>query len=282
MSLAETEKYLNDASHVRNVSNSRGRITAPAVRYLRHNEREKRQEEARRIKDMLNPVNVQLAKMGAQSIAQARTHLNALEEDLEIHSPPTNLSGETKNALYQELKREEEIYKVGLLSYEDMRRNHVGAVDRNIKHGKLNKDRALKLKNLRLLLNPESDEQDLCNLEDLRSQGIAPGSPGHYDTNAQIGGHVSFGHIPDDKWEGAGLPLVTPGSPMARKSAEELEAEIAELKGQLAAKEKPAPKVEVKGKGKGKGMSEEARQKMRDMMNKRWADKRAKEAQPVA
>lgn len=273
MSLVETEKFLKDACHVRNVSNGRGRITEPAVRYLRHNEREKRKDEVRRIKDMLSPVNVQLAKMGPLSVAQARTHLNALEEDLETHSPPTDLSGETRNALYQELKREEEIYKEGFLSHEEMRRNHVGAVDRNIRHQKLNKDRALKIKNLRLLLNPESDEQDLCNLEDLRSHGILPGSANHYDSNAQIPGHISYSHIPDEKWEGAGLPLVNPNSPMARKSAEELEAEIDELKLQLAAKDE----AKVGAVKKARKKAENAKVAS-ERMKKWWADKKATQA----
>lgn len=278
MSLAEAEKYIQDAGHVRNVSNKRGKVVEPAVRYLRFNEREKRKDEARRIKDMLEPINIQLAKMGSQSIAQARTHLNALEEDLEQHSPPTDLSPETREALARELKREEDIYREGRLSHEEMRRNHVGAVDRNIRHEKANKDRGLKIKNLRLLLNPDSDEQDLCNLENLRPSGILPGSAQHYDVNAQLPGYMAYSHIPDEKWQEAGLPLVNPNSPMARKSAEELEQEIAELKSQLAMKEEVKPKVEAKAKG----MSDGAKEKARDRMKKYWADKRAKESQPGA
>ena len=277
MSLAEAEKYIQDAGHVRNVANKRGKVVEPAVRYLRYNEREKRKDEARRIKEMLEPVNIQLAKMGAQSIAQARTHLNALEEDLETHSPPTDLSPETRDALARELKREEDIYREGLLSHEEMRRNLVNSVDRNIRHQKANKDRGLRIKNYRLLLNPESDEQDLCNLENLRPSGILPGSAQHYDVNAQIPGYMAYSHIPDEKWKEAGLPLVNPNSPLARKTAEELEQEIADLKTQLAAKDAPKPKVEAKAasEAKPKGMSEEAKQKARERMNQYWAEKRA-------
>ena len=282
MSLAEAEKYIQDAGHVRNVANKRGKIIEPAVRYLRHNEREKRREEARRIKDMLEPVNIQMAKMGAQSIAQARKHLNALEEDLELHSPPTDLSSETKDVLLRELKREEDIYRQGYLSHEEMRRNPVGAVDRNIRHSKAHKDRGLKIKNLRLLCFPECEEQDLCNLEDLRSSGIIPGSAQHYDTTAQLPGYMAYSHIPDEKWVEAGLPLVTPGSPLARKSAEELEAEIKELKAQLAAKDKPKAKIEAKPAKAKRVMSGEAKEKLRQGREKYWADRKAKQAQPAA
>ena len=241
MSLAEAEKYIKEASHVRNVSNTRGKIVQPATRYLRYNEREKRQDEAKRIKGMLEPMNIQLAKMGSQSVAQARTHLNALEEDLELHSPPTDLSPETRDAISRELAKEEAIYKEGFLSHEEMRRNHVGSVDRNLRHAKANKDRALTIKNYRLLLNPDSDEQDLCNLEDLRPSGIIPGSAQHYDANAQIPGHFAMSPQAKENWPENMPEFGTADTPMKqaeRREIEQLQARIADLEAQLK-KEQP-------------------------------------------
>lgn len=255
MSSIEAEKFINDAGQVRNVSNARGRLVQPAVRYLRHHEREKRKDEANRIRSMLDPVNIQLAKMGSQSISQARQHLNALEDDLEKNSPPTDLSGSARDALWKELKREEDIYRQGLLTHEQMRRNHVGAVDRHIRHertvvdGMTNKTRALKIKNLRVLINPDSDEQDLANLEDLRSHGIMPGVAQPYTSEAQIPGVFAMSPLAKQNWP-EGMPeygtVNSPYKQLEAKERQELEAlrkENADLAAQLKKKNpKNSPK----------------------------------------
>ena len=272
----EAEKYLTDAAQVKNHSR-RGKLTQPATRYLRHNERNRRKTEAKRIKAMLDPINVRDSVMGPISIGQAQKHLRALEEDLEMNSPPTDLSGETKDALYRRLKEEEALYKPGFLTWVEMRRNGVGAVDKNIRHqkkiidGMTNKDRGLFIKNLRILLNPDSEDQDLCNLEDLRDSGERIDGAATYDPNAQIAG--VFAMTPAAK---ANFDETFPDSPTIHtplKHAEELERmenEIAELKAKLA-KSDEAKKIKREAIAANK-------QAQKERMKKYWADKRAAQA----
>jgi hypothetical protein len=261
----EAEKYLERASHVRNVTNPRGKLVDPATRYLRHNEREKRKTEANRLKQMLTRQNVYDANIGEESRKQAMIHLTRLEEDLEDHSPPTDLSGETKDALYKELQREEEIYRQGMVSHEEMRRNPVGAVDRHLKHSKANRDRALKIKNLRMLLNPDSDEQDLCNLENLRPSIVRPDGTSTFMPGAQISGHFAMTPQAKANWP-ENMTEVPEGSCLAQAERQELE-ELRELKRQLDEKKKENQRKY--------GTSEEAR--ARQAKRAEAASKRMKE-----
>lgn len=261
---AETEKILKDVGHVTNDVNKWGKIVNPATRYLRHNERESRKKELRRLEQMLSRQNVYETNLGEESRAQAMTHAARLQQDLEEHSPPTNLSPETKDALYKELKREEEIYKVGLLSYEEMRRNRVGAVDRHLAHDKANKARALKIKNLRLALNPDSDAQDLCNLEDLRSSTARQDGTSQFHVDAQIPGVFAMTPKAKENWP-EGLTEYPENSPLMQAERTELErlrAEVAALK-----ETKTKPKM---------GMSAEKRAEQSAKMKARWAARKAK------
>lgn len=237
MPSVESKKYLDEAKSVRNHANQRGRLITKATRYLRFNERDKRATEAKRIKDMLTPTNIQIAKMGEMSVGQARTHLNALEEDLEIHSPPDDLSGACRDDIAKELAREEDTYRTGLLSREEMRRNEVGALDRHLRHeravidGMSNKDRAFYIKNLRVLLNPNSDEQDLANLENLRPSTYRLDGAPQFSSSAQIGGVFAMTPQAKDNWPEKMPEYGEVDSPWAQAMRRENEALKAQLEG---------------------------------------------------
>lgn len=237
MPSSETEHYIKEAGRVRNQANSRGRLLQPARRYLRYNEKAKRQDEAKRLKDMLSPQNIMVSKMGEQSVAMARKHLNSIEEDLEENSAPTNLPGETKDALYKTLNEEIEIYRQGMVPHEEMRRNPVGAVDRHLKHERANKDRALKIKNLLIMLNPDSDEQDLCNLEKYRPHINLPQGASSYMAEAQIPGVFGMTALAKENWPENMPEFGTANSVLKQADERErLEARIKELEAELEAK----------------------------------------------
>lgn len=235
MPSAETEHYLKEAGRVRNQANTRGRLLQPARRYLRHNEKNKREDEAKRLREMLSPQNIMISKMGEQSVAQARHHLNVIEEDLEENSAPTDLAGETKDALNRELQEELARFSQGMVPHEEMRRNPVGAVDRHMKHERANKDRALKIKNLLILLNPDSDEQDLCNLEKYRPHIALPNGAASFMGDAQIPGVFGMTAQAKENWPENMPEYGTVNSPLKQASDNErqLEARIRELEAEL-------------------------------------------------
>lgn len=203
MSLAESEKMLDEVRSVRNVASDMG--LKPARRYLRHNEKDRRETEARRLRETLDPMNIRIAGMGEHSVAAARKHLSSLQRDLKLNSPPTDLGGDTKDTLYAEQKRLEAEISAGMLTQEEMRRNPVGAVDRHIKWEKANKENILVWKNIKLALNPDSEEQDLCNVEQLRKSGLRPDGVAGFDPNAQIAGHFAMTQQAKANWP-EGMP----------------------------------------------------------------------------
>ena len=274
MPSSESEKFLQDSAQVKNHSR-RGKLTQTATRYLRYNERERRKTEAKRIKAMLDPINVRDSAMGPISIGQARKHLTALEEDLETNSPPTDLTGETKDVLYRRQQELEAQISQGMLTHEEMRRNAVGATDRHIKWEKANKERILTWKNLKILLNPDSEDQDLCNIEQLRQSGARIDGAAIYDSNAQISGQ--FAMTPKAK---ANFDETFPDSPTVHtpmKYAEEnerLEKEVLELKAKLAKSEE----ARTERRKAIKANRDEKRKEQRDRMKKYWAEKKAAQA----
>lgn len=278
----ETETLLKKVQTVTNTFNSEGELVTPATRYLTYQEREDRKTELDEIERFLNqpPEVMRTIDVTPQRMRQLRERRKKIRTDLDQNSPPENLTGEQKDKLW-ELERDlsEKIASHGMLSEEEMTRNPVGAVGRNVRWLNATKIWQLVYKNVRRALDPKSQDKDLANIEMLRPSKFRQGGPSVYLGDTQMKEQMSYSHISDEKWEGAGLPLMNPNSPMARKSAEELEQEIATLKAQLAEKDTPKPKVEAKAASKTKGMSEEAKQKMRDMMNKRWAEKRSKQVE---
>lgn len=284
---AESEALIQRAKSVRNVA-SGGQLVTKATRFMTVREKNAKTEQLREAEETLSPHNIGAPALTQEGRAHLGRYRNYLKKDLAENAAPSDLSAETRDACLKEERRLAEKISAGRQPEEIMRRNPTGAVGHYMKfeNGSL-KDDTLAWQNLRRINNPDDDSEDLANPEMLRRSLSARGMPTTFMADAQIPGYMAYNHIPDENWEAAGLPLVTPGSPMARKSAEELEAEIAVLKEQLkmkadTPKEQPAAKVQVKAqaKAKPKGMSEEAKQRMRDMMNKRWADKKAKQTQP--
>ncbi len=271
-----TEELLAKVQQVSNEFNEDGEITKPATRYLTAQERIDREKELKNLDDQLNQPDWVLSRMQltADRIHSMRSRRQRLKREMEKQSAPTDITGEQKDALYKLEKDLVEKIQTGMVAEEDMRRNPAGAVDRNIHWLKATKGFQLVWKNVRRILNPDSEEKDLANVDMLRPKMFIPGGPSGFDTSAQAPGQMSYSHIPDDKWEAAGLPLVNENSPLAqmekRDEAErvkELEAEVALLKDKLVSKAEAKVALQKQTK--------ENRDKARERMKEYWKNKKA-------
>lgn len=283
MPSAGTEELLAKVQHVTNEYNTDGEITKPAVRYLTMQERVDREKELKNLDDQLGQPDWVLSRMQltADRIHSMRSRRGRLKKELEKQSPPTDLTGEQKDALYKLEGELADQIRTGMVGEEDMRRNPAGAVDRNIRWLKATKGFQLTWKNVRRLLNPDSEEKDLANVDMLRPRAFIPGGPSIMDTTAQAVGVMSYSHIPDDKWTAAGLPLVNENSPLAqvlkRDEAErvkELEAQVALLKDKLVSK--------ADAKAALNKQTKENRDKARERMKEYWKNKKAAQHGEVA
>lgn len=79
---------------------------------------------------------------------------------------------------------------------EVMRKNPPGAIDWNTRWLAANKKAINIWKNVRLQLNPESEDRDLANIERYRPSGQMD----HIRTDAQIQGHMAFAGLTDEEW----------------------------------------------------------------------------------
>jgi hypothetical protein len=242
MSQVDADHYLKQAAQVKNVS-ANGRLIKPAKRYLRFHERQKREEEVKRLDEMLTPSNISATKMGSQSVQMAAKHRANLRQDLEDNAPPKDLPGATVDALVRRsVELENEIIPT-LQPREVMRRNPVGAVDNFMKgeNSAAVKAKILEWKNLQMLIHPDADEQDIANIEKFRPQTALAGTAATFMAGAQIPG--AFAMTPQAKanWP-EGMPeFGDVNSPWKQA----MERENQELKERLAAMEaklnKPKP-----------------------------------------
>lgn len=155
---------------------------------LRFGQREQIKHEIAQAEDSLK-----LAKTDDANII--RSNKRKAERMLKEGSPEP-LTGAEKDKLAVLEKKMADRIRIGMPTDETMRKNPVGAVDESSRWEKANKKLIRMWKNVRIQLNPESDERDLANVERLRPRG-------QFDrmrTDAQIAGHMSYGNIPEELW----------------------------------------------------------------------------------
>lgn len=265
----EAREHLSKAARVRNVK--RGNSLQKAVRYMTHTEKDAKQNELKRVEETLSPHNVASSSITPEGRSNLARYRNYLQEDLSENVAPEVSSEVLNHTLKRERELAEEI-RAGMLPVEVMRRNPPGAVGQYLKaEGGALKTKILEWKNLRRLNNPGDESEDLANVELLRPSMAGRGTPTTFIADAQIPGYMAYGHIPDERWEASGLPLVNENSPLAqaerRESAEDLEKQIAELKAQLASKDEKKTKAEAN------------RQAASERMKKFHAERKAAKAQ---
>ena len=185
----ETETIL---AEVKNVTNEavEGQIVKRATRYYTFNERQTREEEMKRIDDQLKAPSFVQAGLSAEGRQHLAKRQQSLKRELIKCAPPVT-SGETKDALNVRRKELETSIKVGMPTQEQMRRNPVGAVDQHRRWERANKNAVLEWKNIKRVLERDSDDRDLSNVETLRPSG-APQSVATFMADAQIPGHFAM------------------------------------------------------------------------------------------
>lgn len=230
MANTETEKILSEAAQTENVRDAKGRWLKKAKRFFTFHEKQDREDQLNRMKRQLNQPQWVNNALSSDTAPQLARGIRTLQDDLEENAPPTDLKGETRDALARRHKELRAQIREGMLTHEEMRRNPPGAVDRHRRWEKANKNRILEYKNISRLLEPESDSKDLASIEIFRPHG----RQGQYNPNAQITGHFTNHQVPDENWERTfGEPKVQ--TPL--KSAEQREKMEARLAKARAAKD---------------------------------------------
>ena len=191
---------------------------------LRHHQREERKEELKKQQWLLDHPKV-------EDKVQVRKNVDAIKSQLE-HLSPEPLTGPEKDRLYNLEKRLATRIAQGMPTDETMRKNPVGAVHHHRTWEKVNKPLINAWKNIRIQLNPDSDDKDLSNVERLRPSGQMD----RLRTDAQIPGHMSYTDIPEDLW-----PFAEPANTAAKQAARVKGREAAEIeRGILEVSEKCA------------------------------------------
>lgn len=135
--------------------------------------------------------HAKIFKVTTANIGEAYNNQKRINERLERERVP-DLDGETKDILSKEIEAIEGKIKHGMPTDSTMRRNEVGAVHHHITWETHNKSRIQKWKNLKKVLENDSEDPDLCNVERLRPSIVAPGGTSTFAADAQIGGHVAL------------------------------------------------------------------------------------------
>lgn len=227
-----TEELIEKVSSVTNEFNSEGELVKPAYRVLTMQERVDREDELVQIDEFLNQPQSIMRTLHPtpERLNNLRSRRKRVKKELENSSPPTDLTGEQKDALYKLEKEKAEEIQEGMLPWEDMTRNPVGAVDHNLRWQRAKKAAILTWKNIRRMLNPDSEDKDLANMELLRPRRYMQGNGTSITMmDSEAPGHISYSHIPDEKWQAAGLPLINPNSPIGQMEKREEEERLAQL-----------------------------------------------------
>lgn len=145
-------------------------------------------------KDIANS-EAMLPKAKDEGVAILQSSIRKAKKQLNEQSPEP-LSGKEKDTLNQLEKRLRQKITTNMPTEEVMRKNPAGAVDWHVRWERANKKLIKMWKNVRIQLNPDSQDRDLANIERYRPSGATD----RMRTDAQISGHMSYGNVPDENW----------------------------------------------------------------------------------
>lgn len=214
-------------------------VEVPKRQLLRYHQREDHKGEIEAMESMLPNLK------NSQDRGQVTQRIKRLKTSLETQSPQA-LSGAVKDKLAKRAKDIEDRILPGMPSKEEMRKNPAGMVGQHMRWEKGNKPDIMELKNIYQMLEPDSDDPDLSNIERLRPEGAQD----RVRLDAQIPGKMNYRTVPQENWDTA-----------------------FEGKGPENTALKQAERVQKKG------MSEAARLAASERMRKMHEDKRRKAVQ---
>ena len=226
----EAEAYLTKVRQVRNVGDARGRLVQKAVRYLTSKERKTRQDEKKWLGDVLSQPAWVLKELSGDRRGRMKKRLQDIEDDLNETSPPTDLKGETKDALVMRLKELDQEIVEGMPTHEVMRRNPPGAIGMHSRWHKAKAALILERKNILRLLDPERDgeDPDYASVEMLRPSGLSPDGAATFMMNAQIPGHFAMSPLAKANWPAGMPPQGTVDTPLKQAERQEVVAAMVE------------------------------------------------------
>lgn len=178
--------------------------------YLRPSQRVALQQDLQAAESALN--NPEIAPY-IEDKTRARQQARDLKKTLDEKSPKPYETPQAKDAAMARERELREQWSTGMLSQEEMRRNRQGtsnSVYRHMKWEQANKKKIQEWKEIRARLEPDSDDPDLCNIEQYR-----PSQAFVMDTTAQIAGHHAMSSQAKANW-----PL---GDPKAETAVAHLE-----------------------------------------------------------
>jgi hypothetical protein len=190
-------------------------VTVPKTPLLRFHQRDSLNQEIQDIDSSLDPQNPFKHRSGPD-VAEARSRAKRLKKQLHDYSP-NETTGGLKDKLAARAKVLEDRITAGMPSQEEMRKNPAGMVGRHMRWEKANKKDILEWKNIQIMLEPDSSDPDIANFERLRPSGEMD----RLRTDAQIGGHMTYGNIPESVWKA----LFPNGPDSALEQAKRVQAE---------------------------------------------------------
>ena len=178
---------------------------------LRHTQRLGMNEERARLEELKSQPGV---KSGA--IVQ---ELRKLDKQLTTQSP-RDLTPQEKDLLAQTAKDLEAEIIPAMPTHEEMRRNPPGTVHKHIQFEKRFKPKLNLLKNIKIQLEPTSEDPDLANLEKIRPHQPETGAA-TFMANAQIPGHFAMTPQAKANWPADMPPQGTANSVLAQSAKRE-------------------------------------------------------------
>lgn len=158
------------------------------VNLLRYQQRE----------ELLNDV-----KSGEEMLSSAKPeekgviHSNINKTKRRLHEQsPEPLTGKEKDTLHTLEKKLIKRITTNMPTEEVMRKNPAGATDWHSKWERANKKLIRMWKNVKIQLNPDNSDKDLCNVERYRPSGQTD----RMRTDAQIPGLMAFTNVPEENW----------------------------------------------------------------------------------
>ncbi|MCI0559330.1 MAG: hypothetical protein MN733_12620 [Nitrososphaera sp.] len=160
------------------------------------------------------------------------------EQQLATQSPES-LTSQEKDKLHALEKKLRNRIVENMPTEEVMRKNPPGAVDWNRRWLEANKKIISIWKNVRIQLNPDSQDRDLANIERYRPAGAVD----KLRTDAQISGHMSYGNIDESEW-----PFEAPQNTALKQAERVYNEQTAEEAVEAAFKESEVANAEVQTK----------------------------------
>src|SRR3990167_7494775 len=155
---------------------------------LRKRERDEISDQISRDKRLLDHPKIEDKTQVKKNIAISQGKLDRLS--------PEPLSAPEKDKLAKLEKQLAAQIQEGMPTDETMRKNPVGAIHAHTTWERAKKKIIKMWKNVRIQLNPESDDADLANVERLRRHGQLD----RLRTDAQIPGQMSYSGIDTELW----------------------------------------------------------------------------------